>query len=150
MVKNTAIGPGSPGINFRARRVVTDGSPPLRCFFGAVLLRCQAAEIDPAISYKLKRNTASVLKIFDCEKLHYGQLTELNLIEGEMRCGSTSRYTVNCKKIENCLKYGCMALCEIGIHTTTGNFFVSLEKTIKSYTKLHIFEVKKSTFRSTN
>ena len=47
-------------------RSVVNGSPPRRCFFGAVLPRREAAEMDPASRYTLRRNrpTVSVMKNF--------------------------------------------------------------------------------------
>ena len=42
-VQDIAIGSEGLGFNFRAGQIghsVANGSPPLRCFFGAVLLRC--------------------------------------------------------------------------------------------------------------
>ena len=55
------------GFNSRAGHIelsVTNGSPPLRRFFGAVLPRRCAAEMDPATRYMLRYNTASIMRIF--------------------------------------------------------------------------------------
>ena len=42
---------------------VANGPPPLRRFFGAVLPRLLAAEIDPATRYTRRRDIASIMKI---------------------------------------------------------------------------------------
>ena len=42
---------------------VANGSPPLRCFFGAKLLRRNAAKMDPATHCTLRRNKKSIMKI---------------------------------------------------------------------------------------
>ena len=39
-------------------------SPPLRCFFVAVLSRRWATEMDPTTRHTLRRNTASIMKIW--------------------------------------------------------------------------------------
>ena len=60
-----AMGTGCLGFDFRAGQIthsLTNGSPPLRCFFGAVLSRRYAAEMDPASRYTLWCNTASIMK----------------------------------------------------------------------------------------
>ena len=66
VVKGTAVGAGGLGFNFRAGQIghsVANGSPPLRCFFRAVLLRRLAVEMDPATRCKFRRNTASIIKL---------------------------------------------------------------------------------------
>ena len=42
---------------------VGNGSPPLRCFFGAVLPGRITAEMNAATRYTLWRNSASIMKI---------------------------------------------------------------------------------------
>ena len=64
VVKHIAIGAEDLGFDSRdvqVGRTVTNGSPPLRCFFGAVLPRCQAVGMGPATRYTLRRNTASIM-----------------------------------------------------------------------------------------
>ena len=46
-------------------------SPPLRCFFGAVLPWSYAAEMDPAASYTLLRSSASIIKLFASHVFHH-------------------------------------------------------------------------------
>ena len=41
---------------------VANGTPPLRRFFGTVLLKCQAAEMSPATRYTLRHKIASAMK----------------------------------------------------------------------------------------
>ena len=45
-------------------RSIANGSPPLRCFFGAVLPRRLTAKMDPAARFTLRRNTAGTIKIW--------------------------------------------------------------------------------------
>ena len=66
VVKGIAIGAGGLGFDFRTHQIghsVANSLSPLRCFFGAVLSRRLAAEMDPAARYTLRRNTASITKI---------------------------------------------------------------------------------------
>ena len=63
LVYNT-LGAGGLGSESRVGRSkighsVANGSPPLRCFFGAALPRRQGVEMDSSICYALRRNTAS-------------------------------------------------------------------------------------------
>ena len=44
--------------------ILANGSPPLLCFFGAVKLTRKATETDSATRYTLRRNTASIMKIW--------------------------------------------------------------------------------------
>ena len=56
---------GGPGFDSWASQIehcVANDSPPLQCFFGAVLARRQAAEMDPATRY-IRRNTGRITKI---------------------------------------------------------------------------------------
>ena len=67
MVRNIVIGAGGLGFDSRAghiERSVASDSPRLRCYFGVVLPRRYAAEMDPATPYLFRRNTASIMKIF--------------------------------------------------------------------------------------
>ena len=60
VVKDIAIGVECFGFVFRAGRTgwsVANGSLSLRCFFTAVLRKRSAAEMNPATSYTLRRNT---------------------------------------------------------------------------------------------
>ena len=62
MVKDTANGAG--GLGSIPKPVKSDAvSPPLRRFCGAVLSRRFAAEMSPAISYTLRRNTARIIDL---------------------------------------------------------------------------------------
>ena len=64
--KHIAMGAGSLDFDSRAVQIgysVANGSPPLRCFFGAVLRRRYTAEMGPAIGFALRCNHASVIKI---------------------------------------------------------------------------------------
>ena len=52
VLKDIAIGAGGCGIEFQTCQIghsVANGSPPLRCFFGAVLSRRSTAEMDPPL-----------------------------------------------------------------------------------------------------
>ena len=54
---------GKSGVRFPGwsnRHSVANGSPPLRCFFGAALPRRKAAKMGPVTRYTLRRNTASI------------------------------------------------------------------------------------------
>ena len=65
--KNIAMEARSQGFTSRAGHIecsVTNGSPPLRRFFGAGLPRCSSRGDDPATRNTLRRNTANTTKIF--------------------------------------------------------------------------------------
>ena len=59
-----AKGLGFDSLGAQIAHTVAYGSPPLRCFFEAVLPRRYAAKMGPATRYTLRLNTASVVKIF--------------------------------------------------------------------------------------
>ena len=64
VMKDIVIDAEGLGIDFRSSYIghsVTNSSPPLRCFFGAVLPRRLAAEMDPDTRYMLWNNTASIM-----------------------------------------------------------------------------------------
>ena len=66
VVTDIAIGAEGPGFHPRAGQMghsVANCSPSLRCFFGPVLSRRCAVEIDPATRYMLWRNIASMMTI---------------------------------------------------------------------------------------
>ena len=44
-------------------RSAANGSPPLRCFFGAALPRRQTEGKNPATRYMLSRNAANIIKM---------------------------------------------------------------------------------------
>ena len=67
VLKHIAIGARGLGFDTLAGHVghsVAYGSPPLRRFFGAVLLMRKIAEMDPDNRYTLRRNNTSIMKIF--------------------------------------------------------------------------------------
>ena len=64
MLKGMAIGAGGLGLYSRAGQIghsVANGSPPLRCFFGALMSRQSAAEMGPATRYTFGRDITSVM-----------------------------------------------------------------------------------------
>ena len=67
VAKRTRSRCGRSGVRFPGRsnqRSVANGSPPLRRFFGDVYPRRLAVEMGPATRYTLRRNTASIMKIW--------------------------------------------------------------------------------------
>ena len=66
LLKTSSIGAGGLGFDLRAGQIghsVASGSPSLRRFFAAVLLRRLATEIGPATRYTFRLNTPTVIKI---------------------------------------------------------------------------------------
>ena len=66
MVKDIAISAGGRGFDCLAGQNghdIGNGSPPLRCSFGAVLPRHYAVEMGLDTRYIFRRNTANVIKI---------------------------------------------------------------------------------------
>ena len=62
--EDIAIGAGSLWFESRVGQIehsVANGSPPLRCFFRAVLPRHLVAEMGPATRYTLRRNNVSIM-----------------------------------------------------------------------------------------
>ena len=62
--EDTANGAGGHGSDSRIGLIahsVANGSPPLRRFFGAVISRRSAAEMNPAARYSLRRNNARIV-----------------------------------------------------------------------------------------
>ena len=64
--QDIAIGARDVGFDYRAGQIshsVANGTSPLRCFLGAVLSRCEAAEMGPTTRYTLRSNAAIIMKI---------------------------------------------------------------------------------------
>ena len=66
------IGARGLGFNSRAgknRHGVVNGSPPLRCLFGAMLPRCYVAEMEHDTRYTRRHNVASILSLIFLSQL---------------------------------------------------------------------------------
>ena len=66
VAKHIAIGAVDLGFDSKASLIghgVENNSPPLRCLFGGMLPKRQAAEMDLATHYTLQCNIASIMKI---------------------------------------------------------------------------------------
>ena len=89
MDKDNSISTQGPGFNFWSGEIgrgIANDSPPLRCFFGAVLPRCSAAEMGPATHYTFRRNATSTMKdlIFDLNSRNTRM--EINLWSSLLSC----------------------------------------------------------------
>ena len=123
---------GVSGVRFPACKIgrsVANDSPPLRRFFGAVLPRRCAAEMDPATRYTLRCNIASIIEIFFFSLMKitlrkYTRITSgLNLVEVQARNWNLEQKTIKLNRRVKRSRFKSLKVCSYLVDTDCYKIF---------------------------